>query len=97
KIKDIKVLLMGVIEASKKLHIFMNVKKENLDKILQKLPALKRPTISKLAGDDSDEWFAINTIIKKDEFLSLIPLLRKYAQGLVVHEPRQILPLEQIK
>lgn len=96
KIKDLKVLLMGVIEASKKLHIFMNVKKENLDKILTKLPALKRPTISKLAGDDSDGWFAINTIIKKEDFLSLIPSLRKYAQGLVVHEPRQILPLEKI-
>ncbi|TFG18242.1 MAG: ATP phosphoribosyltransferase [Promethearchaeota archaeon] len=95
KIKDLKVLLMGVIEASKKLHIFMNVKEENLKKILESLPALKRPTISKLAGDDTDGWFAINTIIKKDEFLSLIPALRKYAQGLVVHEPRQILPLEK--
>ena len=97
KIKDLKVLLLGVIEASKKLHIFMNVKKENLDKILANLPALKRPTISKLAGSDSDGWVAINTIIKKEEFLSLIPHLRKYAQGLIVHEPRQILPLEQIK
>lgn len=97
KIKDLKVLLMGVIEASKKLHIFMNVKEENLKKILAELPALKRPTISKLAGDDTDGWFAINTIIKKDDFLSLIPKLRKYAQGLVVHEPRQILPLEQIE
>jgi ATP phosphoribosyltransferase len=97
KIKDLKVLLLGVIEASKKLHIFMNVKEENLKKILAELPALKRPTISKLAGDDNDGWFAINTIIKKEEFLSLIPILRKYAQGLVVHEPRQILPLEQIK
>lgn len=96
KIKDLKVLLMGVIEASKKLHIFMNVRKENLEKILTTLPALKRPTISKLAGDDGDGWYAINTIIKKDQFLSLIPDLRKYAQGLVVHEPRQILPFEQI-
>ena len=98
KNKDtLKVLLMGVIEASKKLHIFMNVRKENLDKILETLPALKRPTISKLAGEDTDGWFAVNTIIKKAEFLSLIPQLRKYAQGLVVHEPRQILPLDQIK
>lgn len=97
KIKDLKVLLLGVIEASKKLHIFMNVREENLNKILGKLPALKRPTISKLAGENTDGWFAINTIIKKDEFLSLIPILRKYAQGLVVHEPRQILPLELIK
>ncbi|MCP4761167.1 MAG: ATP phosphoribosyltransferase [archaeon] len=97
KIKDIKVLLMGVMEASKKLHIFMNVREENLNKILEKLPALKRPTISKLAGDDSDGWCAINTIIKKDEYLGLIPVLRKFAQGLVVYEPRQILPLDQIK
>jgi len=96
KIKDLKVLLMGVIEASKKLHIFMNVKKENLDKILDILPALKRPTISKLAGDEKDGWYAINTIIKKEDFLSLIPTLRIYAQGLVVHEPRQILPFEKI-
>ncbi|MFX1236150.1 MAG: ATP phosphoribosyltransferase [Promethearchaeota archaeon] len=96
KIKDLKVLLMGVIEASKKLHIFLNVRQENLEKILKNLPALKRPTISRLAGDDSSGWCAINTIIKKEDFLSLIPLLRKYAQGLVVHEPRQILPLEQI-
>ena len=96
KIKDLKVLLLGVIEASKKLHIFMNVREENLDKILIKLPALKRPTISRLAGDDTDGWFAINTIIKKKDFLSLIPILRKYSQGLVVHEPRQILPFEKI-
>jgi ATP phosphoribosyltransferase len=95
KIKDVLVLLKGVIEARKKLHIFMNVKEENLNKILLELPALKRPTISKLAG--SDGWYAVNTIIKKDEFLSLIPQLRKYAQGLIVHEPRQILPLEEIQ
>lgn len=94
KIKDVLVLLKGVIEARKKLHIFMNVKEENLNNILNELPALKRPTISKLAG--SDGWYAVNTIIRKEEFLGLVPQLRKYAQGLVVHEPRQILPLEEI-
>jgi ATP phosphoribosyltransferase len=69
--------------------------KENIEKILVELPALKRPTISKLAG--SEGWYAVNTIIMKDEFLNLIPKLRKYAQGLVVHEPRQILPLEELQ
>lgn len=93
KIKDLKVLLKGVIEASKRLHVFINVKEENLQKVLTELPALKRPTISKLAGEDTDGWFAINTIIKKDDFLNLIPKLRKHTQGLVVHEPRQILEL----
>jgi len=96
KIKDLKVLLMGVIEASKKLHIFVNVHEDNLNQLLTSLPALKRPTISKLAGENAEGWYAINTIIKKEEFLSLIPILRKLTQGLVVHEPRQILPFEQI-
>ena len=96
KIKDLKVLLMGVIEASKKLHIFVNVHEDNLNQLLVSLPALKRPTISKLAGENAEGWYAINTIIKKEEFLSLIPVLRKLTQGLVVHEPRQILPFEQI-
>ncbi|KKM16704.1 hypothetical protein LCGC14_1683150 [marine sediment metagenome] len=95
KIRDILVLLKGVIEARKKLHIFMNIQEENLNKVLIELPALKRPTLSKLAGNEG--WYALNTIIKKKDFLGLIPTLRKYAQGLVVHEPRQILPLEEIK
>ncbi len=97
KIQDILVLLKGVIAASKSLHVFINVKEENLPKILDVLPALKRPTISKLTGADSEGWFAINTIIKKSEFLNIISVLRKYAQGLVVHEPRQILQLEDIE
>lgn len=94
KIKDLKVLLRGVIEASKRLHVFINVKEEHLNRVLTELPALKRPTISKLAGEETDGWFAINTIIKKNEFLNIIPKLRKYTQGLVVHEPRQILELQ---
>ena len=92
KIEDIRLLLLGVVEARKKLHIFMNIKEENIDLLLDKLPALKRPTIAPLKGEEG--WFALNTIIPKKEFLKLIPVLRKYAQGIVVHEPRQILPFE---
>jgi len=53
----------------------------------------KRPTISQLSDPD---WFSINTIIDRSELFKLLPTLRKLAQGLVVHEPQQILPLEQI-
>ena len=37
------------------------------------------------------------TVIKKEDHHKLIPKFRKIAQGLVVHEPRQILELEGIK
>ena len=94
KISDMVALLRGVVEARKKLHIFVNVKKENLDELLSKLPALKRPTISTLSEQG---WYGVNTIIDKDEFIKIVPIMRKLAQGLVVTEPRQILPLEEIK
>ncbi|RMF30808.1 MAG: ATP phosphoribosyltransferase [Candidatus Nitrosothermus koennekii] len=93
KIYDILTLLRGVVEGRKKLHIFVNVKEENLKSLLEELPALKRPTISKLSEEG---WYGVNTVISKDEFVKIVPRLRSLAQGLVVHEPRLILPLEEI-
>jgi ATP phosphoribosyltransferase len=93
KILDIVALLKGVVEARKKLHIFLNVSEENLQKLLNALPALKSPTISKLSIEG---WYAVNTVIDEDEFLKVLPMLRKYAQGLVVHKPSSIMPLEEI-
>jgi ATP phosphoribosyltransferase len=93
KIFDIITLLKGVIDSGKKVHIFVNVKKENLDELLRRLPALKRPTISSLSDEG---WYSVNTVVEKQQLLQLLPTLRKLAQGLVVHEPQQILPLEEI-
>ncbi|TFG31403.1 ATP phosphoribosyltransferase [Candidatus Thorarchaeota archaeon] len=93
KIFDIMTLLSGVVEARKKLHIFANVKRENLNVLLEKLPALRKPTICSLSDE---EWVAINTIVDRTLFLELVPTLRKLAQGLVVYEPRQVLPLDTL-
>ena len=94
KIFDIVTMLRGAVEGRKHLHLFLNVKEENLKKLLNDLPSLKRPTISPLSEKG---WYGINTVIPKSEFHKLVPKLRKIAQGLVVHEPKQILALEEIK
>ena len=94
KIADILALIKGVVEARKKLHIFVNVKQENLQKLLESLPALKRPTISKLSEEG---WYGVNTVIDKTEFIKIVPHLREIAQGLVVMQPKQILPMEELK
>jgi len=94
KIYDIVTMLRGAVEGKEHLHIFLNVQEKNLDKLLKELPSLKRPTISPLSEKG---WYGINTIIPKSEFHKLVPKLRKIAQGLVVHEPKQILALEEIK
>lgn len=93
KIFDILTMLRGAVYGKKYLHIYLNVEEKNLDKLLKVMPSLKRPTISPLSEPG---WFGLNTIIKKTEYHSLVPKLRRLAQGLVVHEPRQILELEEI-
>ena len=75
KIYDIVALLKGVVDGSKRIHIFVNVKKANLQKLLTELPALKNPTISPLADDT---WVSVNTVIEKD---CLIELLAKNPQN----------------
>jgi ATP phosphoribosyltransferase len=93
KILDVLTLLKGVIDGEKKLHIFVNVRKVNLRKLIKTLPALKKPTISPLSENG---WYSVNTVIEKVEFLKILPTLRRLAQGLVVHHPKQILSLEEI-
>jgi ATP phosphoribosyltransferase len=93
KIYDIVALLKGVVDGSKRIHIFVNVKKANLQKLLTELPALKNPTIAPLADDT---WVSVNTVIEKDCLIELLPKIRKLAQGLVVYEPRQVLALDEL-
>ena len=93
KIIDVLTLLKGVTQAQKRLHLFVNVREENLETLLAQLPSLRRPTVSPLS---TKGWFAINTVVEKKDFLKLLPTLRKLAQGLVVHEPQQVLSLEEV-
>ncbi len=94
KIYDIVTLMKGAVHGKKYLHIYVNVKEKNLSKLLKLIPSLKKPTISPLSEKG---WVGVNTVILKSQYHKLVPLLRKTAQGLVVHEPRQILELEEIK
>lgn len=94
KIFDILTMMRGAVQGRKYLHIYLNVEEKNIPKLLTSLPSLKKPTISPLSVKG---WYGVNTIVPKAEFHKMIPKLRKIAQGLVVHEPRQILELEEIK
>ena len=94
KIFDIVTLMSGAVQGKKYLHLYLNIKENNLKKLLKELPSLKKPTVSPLSEKG---WVGVNTVILKTDFHKLIPKLRKIAQGIVVHEPRQILQLEEIK
>ncbi|MBU1905499.1 MAG: ATP phosphoribosyltransferase [Candidatus Omnitrophica bacterium] len=81
KMEQIALLLKGAISAEEMVGIKMNVRVENLKKVISRLPALKKPTIS---GLSDGRWFAIETVIEEKVVRELIPTLKKAgAQGII--------------
>ncbi len=81
KMDQIALLLKGAIAAEGKVGLKMNVREEGVNKIISLLPALKKPTISGLAGSG---WVAVETIIDENVVRTLIPALKKAgAEGII--------------
>ncbi|MFA6713769.1 MAG: ATP phosphoribosyltransferase [Victivallales bacterium] len=81
KIEKIAMLLQAVLAAEGKVGLMLNIHKCDLDKALEKLPALERPTISPLAEDG---WVAVSTIVDEYVVRDLIPeLIACGATGIV--------------
>jgi ATP phosphoribosyltransferase len=66
-------LLTGTVEARGKVLVKLNVSRDDLDRVLPLVPALKAPTVSELAGDGG---YAIETVVPKDRINLLIPALK---------------------
>ncbi len=84
KLEDIKMLLDGAIAALGKVGMMLNVRKEDLAKVLEVLPALKRPTVSSLSDE---EWLAVNTILDECTVRDIIPRLKQAGASGIVEYP----------
>jgi ATP phosphoribosyltransferase len=73
EMEEIVTLLMGVIEARTKVLLTMNVPASMLESLVATLPALKKPTVSRLHGID---FFSIETVVPKNLVNTLIPKLK---------------------
>ncbi|MEI6293180.1 MAG: ATP phosphoribosyltransferase [Methanomicrobiales archaeon] len=73
EMEEIVTLLMGVIEARNKVLLTMNVPAAMLETVVSTLPALKKPTVSRLHGID---FFSIETVVHKNLVNTLIPKLK---------------------
>ena len=88
-IERIADLLRSVIEARSRLLVELNVTEYRLDDVLAVLPCMRRPTVSRLAGDG----FAVRAAVPRLDFPSLIGRIRSAGgTDLVVSEPRQVIP-----
>jgi len=88
KLEDMRMLLEGAINALGKVGLMLNVHRLNLEKVLEVLPALKKPTVSQLSDP---EWLAVNTILDESAVRSIIPRLKDAgAEGIVEYPLNKI-------
>ena len=81
KIGNMVLLLDGAIKAYNRVGLLLNVRRDNLEKVLLTLPALRHPTVSQLSDPN---WVAINTIVEETIVRQLIPKLKVAgAEGIV--------------
>ena len=88
KAENLILMLQGAIDATNKVGLMLNVRREHLDAVLAVLPALKNPTISTLSDP---EWVAVNTIIEEAVVRQILPKLKAAkAQGIVEYPLNKI-------
>ena len=73
EIEEIKTLLFGVLDARHRVLLSMNVPTAALEKIVAALPAMKKPTVSRLHGID---YYSVQTVVQKSAVNGLIPKLK---------------------
>ncbi|MBA71185.1 MAG: ATP phosphoribosyltransferase [Verrucomicrobiales bacterium] len=81
KLERIGMLLKAAQAARDVVGLKMNILSSNLDQLLENLPALRNPTVSRLADED---WVAIETVLDEAVVRELIPKLKAMgAEGII--------------
>lgn len=84
KIKNLVMLLKGALVAEERVGVMMHVSEGDLKKILKIIPAIKKPTITRVIGTN---YYDLLTVAKKDEIRELIPKLKKVGCTGIVEFP----------
>ena len=82
---QLRTLLAGSLEARGKVLVKLNVGEDDLDAVIELLPSMKSPTVSKLFG--SDGGYAVETVVPKSQINTLIPALRDHGASDIIELP----------
>ena len=89
KIETLVLLLEGAFAARDKVGLKMNLPETRLAKLLKALPALRNPTIAKLA---TKGWIAVETIIDERVVREIIPQLKVLgAEGIIEYPLNKVI------
>ncbi|MEZ6066898.1 MAG: ATP phosphoribosyltransferase [Planctomycetaceae bacterium] len=90
KLKNIALMLQACLEAEGKVGLMMNVRRDQLEEVINVLPSMQSPTVSQLSDPD---WLDLTTILDEKAVRSLIPQLKEMgATGIVEFQISKIIP-----
>ncbi|HYN98476.1 MAG TPA: ATP phosphoribosyltransferase [Actinomycetota bacterium] len=72
-LEELKILIFGAVDARGKVLVKLNVSRDDLEQVLDVIPALGSPTVSQLARGSG---YAIESVVEKKEINVLIPTLK---------------------
>jgi ATP phosphoribosyltransferase len=82
--EQLQTLLNGALEARGRVLVKLNVDEGRLDDVIALLPALRSPTVSKLAGSGA---YALEAVVAKSEINTLIPALKESGATDIIELP----------
>ncbi len=90
KVDRMVTLLKGALLAEQKVMLKMNVHSSNLNRVIDLLPALRKPTVSNLCADD---WVAVESVVDEKKVRTLICELQEAgAEGILEFPMNKIIP-----
>ncbi len=90
KMERISLLLKAALGARGKVGLKMNLPSAKLAELIEKLPSLRRPTISNLSEEG---WVAVETVIDEIVVRDIIPELKRLgAEGIIEYPLNKIVP-----
>ncbi|MEA3078054.1 MAG: phosphoribosyltransferase [Actinomycetota bacterium] len=82
--EQIHTLLQGTLEARAKVLVKLNVASDNLQRVIELVPSMKSPTVSKLYDQEA---YAVETVVAKADINTLIPALKDAGASDIIELP----------
>ena len=73
KLEQLKMLLLGALDAQRRVLLKCNAPAKTLDKVVKAMPAINSPTVNKLHDAD---WFAVESVVEEKKVRDIIPQLK---------------------
>ena len=90
KMERMVLMIQAALAARDKVGLKLNLPEANLPKVLERLPSLRRPTVSSLTEEG---WVALEIIIEENKVRHLIPDLKELgAEGIIEYPLNKLVP-----